>query len=587
MEHPFFAERSTVAAVLELAALSKRDWAMALEHILRIDSHALGVDRTSYWSMREDPRSIYCDLGYIASADAMERGAALSQDEAPVYLGELERARVLAFDDVMTDAGTRELQDYCRARRITSMLDIPVWTESRLAGVLCHEHVGAPRHWSAPEIDFALAVAQVIATAVEARRRTRAEEQERRANFLARAALDLSHSLDEDLVCRRAIAGALPTLGDWGALDLFEGRAVVRKAIVHVDPERQRLLDRYAADYPPRGESPHMTVQVIKLGQAVVVPEVTDETLRHNGFSEQHLARLREIGVRSAMAVPLTAAGVRAALEFVSTTRSFGYDALKLAEEYGERVASALTNARLYHRATEALRARDEFLMLASHELKTPLTSLRISAEQLASGTLRSPPEVAAAAGRILRSSRRLTRLVEHMLDAAGANQPLLLRVRDGIDLVPLVRDVADELSAIACGAPIELSLPARLVGRWDGDRVQELAALLIDNALKFGGGKPIRVALAAEGDRAVLSIADQGDGLAPELMARLFQPYERGVTHRGYGGLGIGLYLARKIVDAHGGNIEVRSRKGAGTEFIARLPGVAPAAADRVPSAP
>ncbi|HEX4461585.1 MAG TPA: GAF domain-containing protein, partial [Polyangia bacterium] len=165
------APRTTAAALLELGALDKRDWQAALQRILRIDSETLGVDRTSYWTLCDDPRMITCDLGFIQSLDAYEQGAVLSAKDAPTYLDELRAAKVIQLDDVTRDPRSRELLDYCAARKTTSMLDVPVWVEARLVGVLCHEHSGPPRRWTPAEIDFVVSVTHCVATALEAQRR--------------------------------------------------------------------------------------------------------------------------------------------------------------------------------------------------------------------------------------------------------------------------------------------------------------------------------------------------------------------------------------------------------------------------------
>ncbi len=567
----------SVGAVLELAALDKRDWELALQRILRIDCHVLGVDRASYWDLDDRQRTITCELGYVDSADALERGAVLGDADAHAYLDELERAKVIEVEDVEHDPRTAELLPYCRSRRIRSMLDIPVWVQSHLAGVVCHEHVGDVRHWEAAEVDFALSVAQVIATALEARARTRAEEQERQASFLAHTSMVLSESLDERVVAQRAVDSALPTLADWAVIDRFEGGHVERVAFAHADPRKQAQMARYVAQYPPTPDAPHMSVQVYKLGQAAVVSDATDEVLRQNGYSDEHIRALRELGLRSAIAVPLrTESGVELVLELISATRAYDYDTLRLAERYGERVTAAVHNARVHRLAQDALHQRDEFLAMAAHELRTPITSLRTSCERLESLTSKQQqPELADVGARVLRQSRRLTRLVNRMLDASIAEEELPLVFPERTDLVPLVRDVADELATSRRDARVELTLPPALVGTWDADRLRQVISSLVDNALKYGGGEPIRVALVEDREhaQAVLTVADRGIGIAPDMLPHLFEPYTRGVSGRKYGGLGLGLFLARQIVQAHGGSIDVRSQQGLGSEFTIRLP--------------
>ena len=568
--------RSSVGAVLELAALDKRDWELALQRILRIDCHVLGVDRASFWFLSDEPRAITCELGYVDSADALERGAVLTDSDARSYLDELRGGKLIAVEDVEHDPRTAELVPYCRARRIRALLDVPVRVASQLSGVVCHEHVGSDRRWTTAEIDFALSVAQVIAAALEARARTEAEAQERQASFLAHASLALSESLDERVVVERAVSLALPTLADWASIDRFADGHVERLAIAHADPAKRGEMTRYALRYPPGPRSPHMSVQTHGLRQSAVISDVTDEVLQRNGFSEEHIRALRRLGLHSALAVPFhTESGDDLVLQLLSAQRAYDYDTLKLAEAYVDRVRGAMHNAHIYGRAQEALRARDEFLASAAHELRTPLTSLRTSCERLSTlANAQRSPALVAIGDRILRQARRLTRLVNRMLDASLAEQHLPLVFPEELDLVPLVREVVDELGAGRHGA-LSLTAPPSLVGHWDPERLRQVISNLVENALKYGGGKPVRVTLAVDADKneAVLTVADRGIGIDADALPTLFEPYTRGVSGRGYGGLGLGLFLARQIMEAHQGSINVRSEQGVGSEFTLRLP--------------
>ncbi len=567
--------RVTATAQLQLGALDKTDFDGALERILRLDSRALGVSRASFWSLCRDPPGLHCELGYVAPADALERGAFLRSDEAQSYMRELDRARILEIEDVATDPRARDLGAYCRARNIGAMLDVPVSVDGALAGVLCQEHVGGPRRFAPHEIELALAAGSAIAAALEAKRRVDAEARERRASFLAHASHALC-SLDEETVARRAIELALPELGDWAALDLFDGDEVRRAAMTHVACDKKPVVDEYCARFPPRADAPHVTVLGHKLQQAALVPEVTEARLRGFGFSDEHIELLQRLGTKSIIMVPFRNPIVDGVLLFVASTRSFEPDELTLAEMYRDRVASMLTNARLYARSQEALRARDDFLRMASHELRTPLTALQCSCERMRATAQACAPAVVATAERALRSSHRLARLVTHMLDAAKAeaHAPLVQRAR--VDLVPVVRDAVEDLLDTRRAARIELTLPPALVGDWDDDRVQEIVTNLVDNAIKYGGRAPVDVSLAADGNDAVLTVSDRGVGIAEELIPHLFEPYERARADAAYGGLGLGLFIVRQLVEAHGGHIEVRSRPREGSQFVVRLPGVA-----------
>ena len=138
-----------------------------------------------------------------------------------------------------------------------------------------------------------------------------------------------------------------------------------------------------------------------------------------------------------------------------------------------------------------------------------------------------------------------------------------------------LVREVAGRFGDEAARAqsPLQLSTPAPVVGRWDRLRIEQVVTNLITNAIKFGAGKPIELAVSEANDQATISVADHGIGVAPQDIERIFKRYEQAISSREYGGMGLGLYIVRQIVGAHGGTIRVASRLGEGSTFIVDLP--------------
>jgi signal transduction histidine kinase len=242
--------------------------------------------------------------------------------------------------------------------------------------------------------------------------------------------------------------------------------------------------------------------------------------------------------------------------------------------------AQAFERARLYLEAQESLQMRDEFLSMASHELRTPLTSLKLQLDSL----LKKAEAVPAAQmphqallpklQRLDRQLGRLSKLVVELLDVARAAQGRLPFEFEPVDLRQVVREVADryadEISRQGCALWLQCA-PA--VGDWDRSRLDQVVTNLLSNALKYGAGKPITVTTAVEGDEAVLTVKDQGIGIAAENHERVFERFERVVSIRNYGGFGLGLWIVREIVQAFGGRIAVDSRQDEGAAFIVRLP--------------
>jgi signal transduction histidine kinase len=227
----------------------------------------------------------------------------------------------------------------------------------------------------------------------------------------------------------------------------------------------------------------------------------------------------------------------------------------------------------------EALRARDAFLSMASHELKTPLTSLQLHVQSL----LRARDGVAGPAARsavaIQRQAARLTTLVNALLDVSRLNEARLQLDLEPVELAALVREVAARFEADAEGAPssIRVDAPGTVCGHWDRLRVEQVVTNLLSNALKYGEGKPVTVQVGADAANARLVVADQGIGIPPHEHRRIFERFERGHATRGYGGFGLGLWITRELVTALGGRIEVESAAGAGATFRVELPMAGP----------
>jgi PAS domain S-box-containing protein len=228
----------------------------------------------------------------------------------------------------------------------------------------------------------------------------------------------------------------------------------------------------------------------------------------------------------------------------------------------------------------EAIRARDVFLSVASHELKTPVTAALLQIQH-AHRTLRranAPADLPAVAERVAASAtslERLSTLVGTLLDVSRIATGKLTLERKRFDLTESVTQVAARIadSADRVGCPLEVDVAPGVTAVGDRLRVEQVITSLLSNAMKYGAGSPIALALAPRDGRAVLTVADRGIGIAPEDQARIFQPFERAASARHYGGLGLGLWIAREIIEAGGGAIRVESRPREGSTFRVELP--------------
>jgi signal transduction histidine kinase len=234
---------------------------------------------------------------------------------------------------------------------------------------------------------------------------------------------------------------------------------------------------------------------------------------------------------------------------------------------------------RLIEELREAVRARDEFVAIAAHELRNPMTPILMQVNGLlaaARDPRRCRPELLAPRLEILELAvrefvRRSTALLDVSRIAAGN-----VRIdATEVNLSRVVRGVVDRAAVAARMArcPLEADLQEGVVGTWDQLALEQVAENLLSNAIKFGAGRPVRVALTSDGQTAELAVHDRGIGISEADRARIFGRFERAVTQREHGGFGIGLWLANQLVRAMGGAIAVEGAPGEGTTFTVTLP--------------
>jgi PAS domain S-box-containing protein len=239
---------------------------------------------------------------------------------------------------------------------------------------------------------------------------------------------------------------------------------------------------------------------------------------------------------------------------------------------------------RVEHELRDAVRARDEFLAVASHELRTPLTSLGLQLDALRIALAREPLDVGrlrARAQTARRQADRLGTLVSELLDVSRcAEVDVSVDPEDG-DLVRCARTLVERVApdALRAGCALALVAPEAVRARFDPLRLEQALTHVLGNAIKYGAGRPVDVVVERSADRARVVVRDHGIGLDPQERERIFERFERAVSSRHYGGLGLGLFLARRIVEAHDGTISVESAPGEGATFAVELPVAGPRA--------
>jgi PAS domain S-box-containing protein len=395
--------------------------------------------------------------------------------------------------------------------------------------------------------------------------------------FLAQAGGLLSSSLDYEVTLERVAHLAVPAYAEGCYVYLLgEGGTVRCVATSHAGPAPVEM---------PRelGTLP-LGVTAVSRVIAAGVPELRTHlasTSQQPAEPVDGPAMPCELAAQSYLCVPLLVRGqVIGALSFVSSARNYDAQDLALAQELARAAALAIDNARLYRESQNAIRLREEFLSIASHELKTPITALQLQVQSLLTGLVRSPegptPErLRRALETVDRQVNRQTQLVNDLLDVSRISAGRLELHPEAVHLSALCREVSErfEPELTRTGSLLSMELSPEAIGFWDRLRLDQVVTNLLSNAVKYGRGNPIHLATEVTGDRVRLTVKDGGIGIAPESVSRLFNRFERAVSERNYGGFGLGLWIARQIVEAMGGRIFVASELAVGSTFTVELP--------------
>ncbi len=468
-------------------------------------------------------------------------------------------------------------------------------------GLLFHEERG----FSADEQQFLLTLGELCGQALQRARlyaeARAAEERSRRDAERLRLLSDISRALaeatlDHESVLRTAARISAEAVGDSCLLSLVsEDRRHLHFAAIETRHEWMRDIVRELRainERNPMSAQDGRTGQVLRTGRPL---RENDLVGPYQGVSEpSHRATLARLPVHAALLVPVrVSSGILGVLSVAryEPGRPYTEEDEAFLQEIADRAAVAVEKTRLYRETQEAVRVRDDFLSIASHELKTPLTTALFQLEGLDRQARQGPgaggPQLATRVQGLRRQVWRLQSLIERLLDVSHLTAGQLPLEAEDVDLAALARDVLERLSADAAraGSLFVLRAPAPVVGRWDRLRVDSVVTNLVSNAVKYGAGAPVEVTVGVEGPRAHLIVRDHGIGIAVEQQARIFSKFERAVSHRHYGGLGLGLWIARQVVERHGGTIEVVSAPGEGATFTVHLPLQGPPGASAAPA--
>jgi signal transduction histidine kinase len=350
------------------------------------------------------------------------------------------------------------------------------------------------------------------------------------------------------------------------------------------DPAREEILRQIQDRFPPVWDSPLPAARVIRTGEVILAPTVDPTWLKKYTGDDDYGPLAAAIGLRSSLVVPLIADGrILGALSFGGATPDqFGPSDVAVATELASRAAYAVDHARLYAASREAVDARDRFLSIAAHELRTPVAVMKAFAELLereqTRGTL-TPARTSHLISRIVSGANRLDHLTSEVLDVARSHLGQLpLRPRP-FDLVKLVQEIVErhqERVVESHEVFVDAGESSPIVA--DPERIEQVLINLIENALKYSpAGGTVRVTVEPDAGGVRVSVIDDGIGLPLGAAEDIFSPFERAAnaSERGIPGIGLGLYIGRSFVERHGGRIWAESAgEDQGTAVTFWLPG-------------
>jgi PAS domain S-box-containing protein len=415
--------------------------------------------------------------------------------------------------------------------------------------------------------------------------RKRIEVEQR---FLAEVSVALSTSLEYEQTAANLARLVVQSVADWCAVDVMdeEGR-LSRLKVASADPE-QAALCAVLEQMPPNRDLPHLMRSVSESKRPIVVEQVTSRYIESLAQGPAHLQALRAAGLTSFLAVPLLVRGQPLGALFLGSStpsRVFRQGDLRWAEALADRAATAIENARLYRSSVHATQLRDQVLGVVAHDLRNPLSAILLQTSALKrhgpEPERRSQEPVEA----IHRTTKRMNRLIQDLLDVARMEAGQLTIERARLPAGGLITDAVDMQRSLASSSSLELRVEVDpdVAEVWgDRNRLLQVFENLIGNAIKFtrAGGR-ITAGTTSRDDEVVFWVADTGGGIPSENLPHVFDRFWQ-ATRTGRRGAGLGLPIAKGIVEAHGGRIWVESTAGSGSTFFFTIPRVS-AAQDRL----
>lgn len=414
----------------------------------------------------------------------------------------------------------------------------------------------------------------------KARDITERNEMEKNITFLSEASKVFASSLDYEKTLQNIARLASLHIAEWNVIDLLtEDKKIDMVYLWHADEAKQKLGIAYRKKYPRSIDTPFGVGKAIRTGKTQLDYFEGNNKLYSLTKEKAYKRVNKQLHITTQLCVPLKIHGnVIGAITFSSSipNKRFSKNEILVAQELASRAALAIENARLYKEAQQVIASKDDFIAMASHELKTPITSVSIYAHVLQNKFFQKDKATYMQITKMNGQLQQVTNLINELLELSRMQHKRLTYHKTAFAIYPFVKEIISTMQQTTSAHAIVLNGTTKKKIYGDKDRIGQVLINLLSNAIKYSKhAKKIVVTMQTTKNTIIIGIQDFGIGIAKEHQTKIFERFYQ-VTEsveKTFPGLGIGLYLCAEIIKEHGGKIWVESKKGKGSTFYFTLP--------------
>ncbi|HET9946751.1 MAG TPA: GAF domain-containing sensor histidine kinase [Patescibacteria group bacterium] len=397
--------------------------------------------------------------------------------------------------------------------------------------------------------------------------------------FLSEASQLLASSLDYKITLKKVGELSVPRMADWCTVEILKPNGKLQQIVfAHSNKKLVAAAKKFGRNYYSNIGDEQGPLHVLKTGESEIYPFITNSFLKKLIKNKRGLQFVKKIHMTSLMIIPLIVEKKTIGIiQFVSTndTHHFSQAELSIAEELAARASLAIEHSMLYDNAQEAIIKRDEFISTASHELKTPLTSLKVYTEVLEQQFAGKDKKTSLYLSRMNTQINNLTHLIKDLLDVSRIQLGKIAFNFEEVAIDPFIKMIVTDMDPIFTGHAIEIHGQTHATVMADKERLGQVIMNLLTNAVKYSpDAKKIIVHISKTKKHVFISVEDMGMGIDKKNLARIFDRfYQIKDNNSQNSGLGMGLYISKEIIHKHNGTITVKSKKGKGSTFTVALP--------------